>query len=266
MLGQSITCTHLCTEVYRRKAKSTSSLAFDTEQLFRPTSTSPHPFTDYLIAQTGPLWERYVAHSFTVQLGNGTLPIKAFLHFIKQDYSFLFHYARTQALAAYKSKSFDDLAASSFIIQTIMDEVKMHISFCELQGVSKAELEATKESITNIAYNRYVLDISNAGDLLDLRVATAPCLLGYGEVGLRLIDEANTDVDRSEKNKYYSWALNYAKEDFQTAVTLGRNQLESMVAEAPLSVQRLDELSRIFTQTTELEIAFWDTAMQAVDE
>lgn len=187
----------------------------------------------------------------------------AFMHFIKQDYSFLFHYARVQALAAYKSRSFSDLAASSFIISTIMSEVKMHVSFCESQGISKAELEATKESIENIAYNRYVLDVSNSGDMLDLRVATAPCLLGYGEVGMRLVDEANRAVDRSEKNKYYSWALNYAKEDFQTAVKLGRQQLEEMAASEPPSPKRLQELGKIFTQTTELEIAFWDSAMRA---
>lgn len=192
--------------------------------------------------------------------------MSAFLHFIKQDYSFLFHYARVQALAAYKSKNFSDLAASSFIISTIMDEVKMHVAFCESQGISKADLEATEESIANIAYNRYVLDVSNAGDMLDLRVATAPCLLGYGEVGLRLVDAANTAVDRSAFNKYYAWALNYAKQDFQQAVRLGRQQLEAMVAETPPSQKRLDELSRVFTKTTELEIAFWDSAMQAATQ
>ena len=218
-----------------------------------------------MIAQTGPLWEQYVNHPFTVQLGKGTLPIKAFMHFIKQDYSFLMHYARVNALAAYKAKNFEDLSSSSFIIQTIMDEVKMHVRFCASQGVSQAELEATKESVTNIAYNRYVLDVSNAGDILDLRVATAPCLLGYGEVGLRLIGKPDGEVDRSSSNQYYEWALNYAKEDFQTAVRLGRDQLERMTADSPLSQNRLDELVKIFTQTTELEIAFWDTAMQAAE-
>jgi thiaminase len=33
---------------------------------------------------------------------------------------------------------------------------------------------------TNIAYTRYVLDTSMQGDLLDARVVTAPCLIGYG--------------------------------------------------------------------------------------
>lgn len=92
--------------------------------------SSPHPFTDYLIAQTGDLWEKYVNHPFTVQLGLGTLPMAAFIFYIRQDYSFLLHYARTNALAAYKSKSFGDLAANSFIVQTILHEVEMHIKVC----------------------------------------------------------------------------------------------------------------------------------------
>jgi thiaminase len=39
-----------------------------------------------------------------------------------------------------------------------------------------------------------------------------------------------------------------------------------MVAEAPPSKKRLDELVKIFRQTTELEIAFWDTALEAGQE
>lgn len=110
----------------------------------RPHELSPHPFTDYLIAQTGDLWQKYVHHPFVVQLGKGTLPIKAFLFFIKQDYSFLFHYARTSALGAYKAKNFDDLAASTFIIQTILDETKMHIEVSTLlQSCSSKSAELT---------------------------------------------------------------------------------------------------------------------------
>lgn len=56
--------------------------------------------------------------------------------------------------------------------------------------------------MTNIAYNRYVLDVGNTGDILDLRVATAPCLLGYGEVGVRLTTKPDNEVDRTPSNKY----------------------------------------------------------------
>ena len=88
---------------------------------------SPHPFTDYLIARTGKLWKRYVEHPFTIQLGRGTLPLSAFLYFIRQDYSFLLHYARTNALAAYKAKTFEELRASTVVVQTVLHEVEMHV-------------------------------------------------------------------------------------------------------------------------------------------
>lgn len=39
-----------------------------------------------------------------------------------------------------------------------------------------------------------------------------------------------------------------------------------MVEDSPLSEARLAELVNIFRQTTELEIAFWDTAMAAASE
>lgn len=98
------------------------------------------------------------------------------------------------------------------------------LQYCESQGITKEMLENTKESVTNIAYNRYVLDVSNSGDILDLRVATAPCLFGYGEVGQWLLSKPDSEVDRTPNNRYYKWAINYGKEDFQAAVVAGRGE------------------------------------------
>lgn len=151
--------------------------------------------TDYFIAQSGDLWERYVDHPFAVQLGNGTLPMKAFVYFIRQGYRFLLSYARIHALAAYKSKSFLELEASTLIVQSTLEETQVNtkvgwsrsrcasedgkmqdlgermmptcrlltmfpirgsrailhspllvLQICEAQGISREELDATKES------------------------------------------------------------------------------------------------------------------------
>ena len=51
---------------------------------------------------------------------------------------------------------------------------------------------ATKEATANLAYTRYVLDRGMSGDRLDLRVAIAPCLIGYGEIGMRLANDPAT--------------------------------------------------------------------------
>ena len=47
----------------------------------------------------GPAWPAYTGHAFVRGLGDGTLPREAFLHYLKQDYIFLFHFARAWALA-----------------------------------------------------------------------------------------------------------------------------------------------------------------------
>lgn len=44
-------------------------------------------------------WHAYTHHAFVEQLGAGTLPREIFLHYLTQDYIFLFHFARAWALA-----------------------------------------------------------------------------------------------------------------------------------------------------------------------
>jgi len=45
-------------------------------------------------SKTGSAWEAYTRHAFVEGLGDGTLPREAFLHYLVQDYVFLFHFSR----------------------------------------------------------------------------------------------------------------------------------------------------------------------------
>ncbi|KAM0747349.1 hypothetical protein T439DRAFT_350145 [Meredithblackwellia eburnea MCA 4105] len=243
-----------------------SLLLFDPLALFhsQPTPTSPTPFTDYLLATDADAWRRYVFHPFPLGLAAGTLPLSCFLHFIKQDYHFLKQYARTNSLAAYKTEDMKEMAASMEITNAVIRETEMHVKYCETYGIPRSELMTVPESVSNVAYTRYVLDVSAKGDLLDSRVVTAPCLIGYGHVGARLV-KATQGVDRSEKNPYWGWIKEYGSDWYQGAVKTGIDLLESTVQKSPISQLRLEELAAIFKKTTELEIAFWDEAMRAVE-
>ena len=85
------------------------------------------------------------------------------------------------------------------------------------------------ESLSNIAYTRYVLDTSSKGDLLDTRVVTAPCLIGYGKVGERLVATLE-GVERDEtKNKYWGWIAEYGGDWYQGAVKTGIGKLHLLV-------------------------------------
>ncbi|GAA6025501.1 hypothetical protein JCM8202_001970 [Rhodotorula sphaerocarpa] len=228
-----------------------------------PNAHSPTPFTDYLIGYNRAAWDRYVHHPFPQGLADGTMPLESFLHFIQQDYHFLKQYARSNSLAAYKTDDVEQMGGSIEIVNDVLRETEMHVKYCEKYGMTRAELQSVPESVTNIAYTRFVLDTSMQGDLLDARVVTAPCLIGYGQVGKRLL-AAREGVERDgEKNPYWGWIAEYGSEWFQGAVQKGIDLLESSVVSSPISPARLRQLAQTFEKATLLEIAFWDAAVAA---
>src|SRR3546814_5577498 len=58
------------------------------------------------------------------------------------------------------------------------------VRVCGRWGLSPQDLHAVPEHQATVAYTRFVLDCGAAGDLLDLHVALAPCVIGYAEIGL----------------------------------------------------------------------------------
>nr|XP_019011800.1 phosphomethylpyrimidine kinase [Kwoniella pini CBS 10737]OCF50581.1 phosphomethylpyrimidine kinase [Kwoniella pini CBS 10737] len=229
-----------------------------------PTKHNPHPFLSHLIQSNLPLWNSYVKHPFVVQLGNGTLPRECFEHYIKQDYHYLKHYARAHALGAYKANSFIDIKAFTDIAGHIARESQMHVTYCESFGISLKELENTPESSPCSAYARYVIDIGTQGDLLDLYMSVASCLIGYGEVGLWLKSQINLGKAKLQGNLYKRWIEDYSGEDFLKAVEKGIENLERRIAEDPPNELRLARLTSIWHECVRLESAFWDMGLNLI--
>lgn len=229
-----------------------------------PTHADPHPFTTYLINSCLDMWKSYVRHPWVVQLGKGTLPRKSFEHYIIQDWHYLRHYARAHAMGAYKATTFADIKAFTDIAAHITRESEMHVQYCEQFGVSRAQLEAATESSACAAYARYILDIGVQGDILELYVAVASCLIGYGEVGLWLGKQVEKGQAKIEGNVYGSWMQAYASEDFMRAVNVGIDNLERRIRDDPPTPQRLERLTEIWRNVVRLERDFWDMGMAAL--
>lgn len=87
------------------------------------------------------------------------------------------------------------------------------------------------------------MDIGSSKSLLHLRVAIAPCLLGYAQTGLSLFHDP--DIVK-EGNPYWDWINLYASERFQNKARIERDFLEeSVVADVP-STKAIGELKKIF--------------------
>lgn len=202
-------------------------------------------------------WESYTHHDFVEQMANGTLPEAQFVHYLRQDYVFLIHFARAWALAAAKAGTLGEMAAASATVHALVHvEMPLHIETCAKQGIDKAALEATTELPANLAYTRYVLEAGYSGDFLDLMAALAPCVLGYGTVGARL---ANAD------GPYAAWFQVYGGEEFQTLCrdvgALIDGALVRRLGDGWANLPRAAELAHQFRIATRLEQGFWNMAL-----
>lgn len=207
---------------------------------------------------SGNAWRAYVAHSFVAGLADGSLPKAAFRHYLGQDYLFLIHFARAYALAAYKADTLAEIRDASAGMSAIVDtEMALHVDYCAEWGLDEAAMEALPEASATMAYTRYVLEKGGQGDLLDLYVALAPCVIGYGEIGARLAADPATKQDG---NPYVSWIEMYASEEYQgVARTHGMALDRLWVSRA--GAARLESLTRTFERATRLEADFWQMGL-----
>lgn len=207
------------------------------------------------------IWRAYIQHEFVRKLGAGTLEAESFRHYLKQDYLFLIHFGRAYALAVYKSRNLPELRHALDGLKTIIDvELGLHIDYCREWGISEEELAKLPESRATMAYTRYVLDTGNRGDLLDMHVALAPCLIGYAEVSNFLNQDPGTV---RENNPYEAWLRMYESEAFQDAAKAEAKWINERLAD--VTKDRFAELATIFGDATRLEIDFWQMGLDQAD-
>ncbi|KAG5949800.1 hypothetical protein E4U53_005753 [Claviceps sorghi] len=217
---------------------------------------SPGYFVEYLLGRPDvkDVWRRFVHHPFVMAIGDGSLPLESFKRYLVQDYLYLVHFSRANALAAYKSNHVEEITKSNAIVGHIMREMQLHIRYCQSFGISEAEMRSAEEEQACTAYTRYILDVGQSQDWLALQMALAPCLLGYGAVAKMLY--AHESTRRDEGNTYWPWIQNYVADDYVQAVKLGSELLEEhMQLQSP---NRIEELVNVFIHATKMELGFWE--------
>lgn len=200
-------------------------------------------------------WADYTRHAFVEGLRDGSLPRAAFLTYLRQDYLFLVHFARAWSLAVVKAGTLAEMQAASATVHALLHgEMALHVGICAAEGISRTDLEATEEAPENLAYTRYVLEAGYSGDFLDLLAALAPCVLGYGEIGARLLLDAGD-------TPYRDWIETYGGAEYQQLCRDTGALIDRAVADrlgpAPQTLPRWQALSARFATATRLEAAFW---------
>ncbi|MCY1283295.1 Aminopyrimidine aminohydrolase [compost metagenome] len=202
-------------------------------------------------------WNSYVDHAFVRQMAAGTLPQAAFQTYLVQDYLFLIQFARAWALAAYKSRTPADIRAAQAGLAAILDETDLHVRLCARWGLSQEDIESAPEHQATVAYTRFVLDCGAAGDLLELHVALAPCVIGYAEIGRNLTPDG---VAALGDHPYREWIGEYAGEVYQGVAAAARKHLDELAARS-MTERRFEELVAVFAKASRLEADFWQMGL-----
>ena len=145
-------------------------------------------------------------------------------------------------------------------LSAILDiEMNLHVKLCAGWGLSPSDLEQTPPAVEMLAYTRYVLDAGMRSDLLALKVALAPCVIGYAEIATRLASRPDA---HAATNPYRVWIAEYAGAPYQEVAAKARAHLEAL-ADLYATPAREAELIAIFKEATRLEADFWEMGWRA---
>ena len=206
-------------------------------------------------------WLLYTKHEFINKLSNDTLKEEKFLNYLIQDYLFLIQFSKAWSLAILKSDNLEEMKIAATTVNDLINfEMELHITLCANYGISISDLENADEENANIAYTRYVLELGYSGDFLDLLSALAPCVLGYGEIGL------NCQNSNPKTLMYKKWIETYSSIEYQNVC----ENIAKLIDRAFLlrlgtnfeNTYKWKKVNQIFKKATLLEVDFWNMAIK----
>src|SRR4029450_1956034 len=109
------------------------------------------------------------------------------LSFIRQDYVYLFEFARVLCVGGSKAEDLDTLEMfAKHAANTVAVERVMHTSFIQRLGVQADQLLDSERTPTTQAYTRHLLAVAREGTLGEIVAAVLPCYWIYLEGGRHL--------------------------------------------------------------------------------
>ncbi len=194
-----------------------------------------------------------LSHPFVTGVGDGTLAVEKFKHYVMQDYLYLIDYARVLALASARAPDLQTMGwFAALLDQTLNTEMDLHRSYCAEFGVTALELEATRPAPTTVAYTGFLLKTAYHDSYPELIAALLPCQWGYWEIGRHLAEGGEPEA----APLYGQWIRMYASAEFADLARAIR-ALTCRVAEGA-SADELRAMGDAYLTSMRFELKFWD--------
>ena len=216
-------------------------------------------FAEDIESKALPIRQAILSHPFITGVGDGTLPVEKFKHYVTQDYLYLIEYARVLALASAKSPDLETMGwFAGLLDETLNTEMELHRRYCSEVGITRQELDAAKPAPTTLAYTSFLLRTAYQGTYPELVASLLPCQWGYWEIGAHLAALGEPE----NAPLYAQWIRMYASPEFAELAKYIRS-LADRVAEEPANGQitpRIIAMEEAYMTSLRFELGFWDMA------
>ena len=201
-----------------------------------------------------PVWRAQHEHPFVRGIGDGSLDLERFRHWVRQDYRFLVEYCRLFGLAAARAPDLDTLVRFADLLQTTArTEMDLHRAYAAELGIAPAALEREPMAPTTRAYTDFLVRVAATGDFAELAAALLPCMWGFAEIGQALAARGLPAEPR-----YAKWVRMYADPEFAALAGWCRELVDRLAAGANSATRGRMEES--FLTSSRYEYLFWEMA------
>ena len=204
-----------------------------------------------------PVWEQCLRHPFVTGIGDGTLDVEKFRHFMLQDYLYLFDYARVFALGVVKARDQELMRTFSKNVDAILNgEMNIHRAYMKRLGITEEQVFAVKPALDNLSYTNYMLSVAHTGGPMEIVASILACSWSYAEIG-----QALAKIPSAADHPFYGeWIQGYASDDY-AATNQALIELMDVLAAGATEAQ-IAHLTDIFVNCSRYELGFWDMAWE----
>ena len=212
-------------------------------------------FADDIELRALPIRQAILEHPFVAGVGDGTLDVDKFKHYVLQDYVYLIDYSRVLALAAARAQDLDTMGWFARLLdETLNVEMDLHRGYCAEFGITTVELETTVPAPTTVAYTSYLLNVAHQGSFPELVASLAPCQWGYWEIGEHLARQGEPE----DAPLYCQWIQMYTSPEFAELADAIRTLLNRLGDRA--GADELEAMGRAYLTSLRFEYLFWEMA------
>ena len=204
-----------------------------------------------------PIWQACLNHPFVTGIGDGSLPVEKFRHFMLQDYLYLFDYARVFALGVVKARDPELMRTFAQNVDAILGgEMKIHRAYMKRLGITEEQVFQVKPALDNLSYTNYMLAVANAGGPMEIVAAILACSWSYAEIGQALAAQPGA----AEHPFYGEWIRGYASEEYAATNQALIQLMDRLATDA--TEEQIAHLTDIFVNCSRYELGFWDMSWE----